>query len=224
MTKAKKPKKVLCFIDGFNLYHGIESLKKPHLKWLDLEKFLRDHLAQEFSSVPHKLADIFYYTAAVEWRGPEVRNHQRAYVDALQGHAKGLLKTRRGKFRKKAWVCPRCKEKITRREEKETDVNIAIDMVSMAHQNRGDIFCLMSADTDLVPILAHLRQNFPHTGISLIFPPNRLHPPAAHFQKKLGVRPREMNARKLSQYLLPAKIPFRNRTITRPKAYAPLAD
>jgi hypothetical protein len=29
-------KRVACFIDGFNLYHSVEELKKPHLKWLNL--------------------------------------------------------------------------------------------------------------------------------------------------------------------------------------------
>jgi hypothetical protein len=27
---------VIAYIDGFNLYHAIDDLEKPHLKWLDL--------------------------------------------------------------------------------------------------------------------------------------------------------------------------------------------
>ncbi len=28
--------RVRCYIDGFNLYHAIQDLGKPHLKWVDL--------------------------------------------------------------------------------------------------------------------------------------------------------------------------------------------
>ncbi len=31
-----KRDRVISFIDGFNLYHAIANLKRPHLKWLDL--------------------------------------------------------------------------------------------------------------------------------------------------------------------------------------------
>jgi len=30
-------RKVIAYIDGFNLYHAIDDLRKPHLKWLDLK-------------------------------------------------------------------------------------------------------------------------------------------------------------------------------------------
>jgi hypothetical protein len=28
--------RVICFVDGFNLYHAIHYLKAPHLKWVNL--------------------------------------------------------------------------------------------------------------------------------------------------------------------------------------------
>ncbi len=27
--------RIIAYIDGFNLYHAIDSLGKPHLKWLE---------------------------------------------------------------------------------------------------------------------------------------------------------------------------------------------
>lgn len=208
-------------MDGLNLYHGIKSLQKPHLKWLDLAGWLQEHLRKKFSPDTHTIAKILYYTADVTGRGEAVRKRQRAYLDALQGHSPDLLKLRRGKFKRKQWTCPCCKQRVKRPEEKETDVNIAIDMVSMAHQKAGDIFCLLSADTDFMPVLEHIRQNFPAIGIHLVFPPNRLHPPYKLFQRKLGICPLEMDRKTLDQYLLPQKVRFGKRTITRPQAYAP---
>lgn len=32
MTKER----VICYIDGFNLYHAIRDLKQPYLKWVNL--------------------------------------------------------------------------------------------------------------------------------------------------------------------------------------------
>ena len=29
-------KRVACYVDGFNLYHAIDDLRKPHLKWVNL--------------------------------------------------------------------------------------------------------------------------------------------------------------------------------------------
>ncbi len=29
-------KKVISYIDGLNLYHAIDDLNRPHLKWVDL--------------------------------------------------------------------------------------------------------------------------------------------------------------------------------------------
>jgi hypothetical protein len=28
--------RVACYIDGFNFYHALDDLAKPHLKWVDL--------------------------------------------------------------------------------------------------------------------------------------------------------------------------------------------
>ena len=33
--------RVVCFIDGFNLYHAIVRLGEPHLKWLDLRRLMQ---------------------------------------------------------------------------------------------------------------------------------------------------------------------------------------
>ncbi len=214
----------MCFVDGFNLYHGIKSLEKPHLKWLDIEGLLRSHIKKEFAPESHIIEKILYYTADVTWLGTGVFKRQRAYVDALQGHSKGILKLRRGKFKKKFSHCPHCNKNFAVREEKETDVNIAIDMLSIAHQDIYDTFCLLSGDTDFVPILEHIRHNFPNIGISLLFPPKRRHDFYGRFKKgEIAVRPRQMDTKALDQYLLPEKVRFRSRTITRPEAYAPPA-
>jgi len=39
---------VIAYIDGFNLYHAIDELAQPHLKWLNLWA-LSSHLLREAS-------------------------------------------------------------------------------------------------------------------------------------------------------------------------------
>lgn len=29
--------RIVCFVDGFNMYHALKQLQQPHLKWLDLQ-------------------------------------------------------------------------------------------------------------------------------------------------------------------------------------------
>ena len=36
--------RVACFIDGFNLYHAIARLGRPHVKWLDLRRLMQRYV------------------------------------------------------------------------------------------------------------------------------------------------------------------------------------
>ena len=29
--------RIVCFVDGFNMYHALKQLQQPHVKWLDLQ-------------------------------------------------------------------------------------------------------------------------------------------------------------------------------------------
>jgi len=56
------------------------------------------------------------------------------------------------------------------REEKRTDVNIAVSMVDDAYQNACDNIVLISGDSDLVPAVATVRSRFPARKITLYVP------------------------------------------------------
>jgi hypothetical protein len=51
-----------CYVDGFNLYHSIEALHEPPLKWSDLRA-----LAQSFLSTDDELRGVVYFTAIADW-------------------------------------------------------------------------------------------------------------------------------------------------------------
>ncbi|MCE3237658.1 MAG: hypothetical protein K0R24_639 [Gammaproteobacteria bacterium] len=44
-------KKVAVYVDGFNLYHGLVNLSKPHLKWLNLKSLAEKFIDQAPESI-----------------------------------------------------------------------------------------------------------------------------------------------------------------------------
>ncbi|MBX9703596.1 MAG: hypothetical protein K2X39_05535 [Silvanigrellaceae bacterium] len=84
--------RVVCFVDGFNLYHALHSIHKPYLKWLDLRK-LFTLLAKPKSQI---ITQILFFSAYPTWK-PDSYFRHRQYVAALQasgvspvmGHLKG---------------------------------------------------------------------------------------------------------------------------------------
>ena len=159
--------RVICFIDGFNLYHAILKLKSSHLKWVNLRS-----LASVFIRPKSQcLVDVFYFSAYADWR-PDSKTRHQQYINALI--ANGVTPVM-GHFKTKDRKCPDCNYKWKSHEEKETDVNIALHMLNLAHQDRFDHAFLISNDSDLVPAIKMVRTNFPHKLITTIVPPKYWH-------------------------------------------------
>ncbi|MFN0158883.1 MAG: NYN domain-containing protein, partial [Bacteroidota bacterium] len=57
--------------------------------------------------------------------------------------------------------------------EKMTDVNIAVEMMNDAFQDRFDTALLVSADSDLTAPIKSIRSLFPNKRIVIAFPPQR---------------------------------------------------
>jgi hypothetical protein len=70
-------RKVIAYIDGFNLYHSIHDLRKPHLKWLDLKA-----LAASICGKGETLVETKYFSAYATWLPSAFLRH-KAYVSAL---------------------------------------------------------------------------------------------------------------------------------------------
>ena len=59
---AGSPMRVACYVDGFNLYHAIHDLQKPHLKWVNLWA-----LAQSICRSGETLTKVAYFSAYATW-------------------------------------------------------------------------------------------------------------------------------------------------------------
>lgn len=156
------------YIDGFNLYFGIKEAFGGKYLWLDLAR-----LAQSILKPQDTLVDVKYFTATVRYPDDK-RQRQRTYLDALA--ARGGLLTYLGRYQQNHTTCRSCGSSWRSDEEKLTDVQIAVQLVSDAFENKFDKALLIGADGDLVPPIDKIRTSFPQKRVVVFFPPKRRSP------------------------------------------------
>ena len=217
-------RRVVALVDGFNLYHAVDELdldpythrplhKKQHLKWLDLAG-----LAKAFIQPTREtLAGVWYFSAFATWLPAPYQRHL-AYVKALQAMGVHVVL---GNFKQKHRHCQKCKTAWIAHEEKESDVNFAIQLLQLAHENAFDKALLLTADTDLVPAIKLVASKFPEKHLVAVIPERRFRTAmelrgACH----QSIRIREHH---LEKNLLPAdmKDDKGNVIFVRPKKYDP---
>lgn len=204
--------RVICFVDGFNLYHALDALKKPYLKWLDLRK-LFSHLTKSKSQI---ITQILFFSAYPTWRPDAYRRH-RNYVTALS--TTGVTPIL-GQFKNKPKQCQKCGSKWVSHEEKETDVNLALALLDLAYKDQYDHAFLLTRDSDLAPAVHKVKQNFPQKKITVLAPYNYRHS-SELVQAADGHK--SINFNHISTSLLPADIYDMggNLVVKRPQEYNP---
>lgn len=158
--------RVITYIDGFNLYFGLRSAGWRSLLWLDLRK-----LSQELLIKNQQLIHTKYFTARVSSPADKVKR-QNTYLEALEALPDTSLHF--GKFLQSPRICPKCKYQDNVPSEKMTDVNIAVEMLSDAFEDRFDTAILISGDSDLRGPISKIRAMFPAKRVVCAFPPNRV--------------------------------------------------
>lgn len=159
--------RVICFVDGFNLYHSINNLKMPHLKWVNPIKLASVFIRPK----SQQLTAVYYFSAYADWL-PDSRKRHVQYVKAITAAgAKPVM----GRFKEKDRQCKKCNLQWKGHEEKETDVNIALAMLELAYKNEYDHAFLISNDSDMVPAINMIRRNFPNKKVTTIAPPRYNH-------------------------------------------------
>ena len=154
------------YIDGFTLYHAIDSLGQLYLKWLDLWA-----LSHSIARANETLQAVNYFSAFATCIAQAEHLRHREYVKALEHKGVTCLM---GHFKSKARTCKQCAASWVQHEEKETDVHIAARLVADAYENRFDRAVLITADSDLAP--QHNQSGFPEKGIICCGTPRALQP------------------------------------------------
>lgn len=94
----------------------------------------------------------------------------RMLIDALKSRGVDVVM---GKFKEKDRYCKKCGASFKAKEEKQTDVNIAVYLFKEALANSYDTAIVMTNDTDLVPAIEGLKSVYPWKKIGVLFPIDR---------------------------------------------------
>lgn len=156
--------RVAVYIDGFNLYHAIDDLNKPHLKWLDLNA-----LALSLCRDGEQLVKTSYFSAYATWMADAYYRH-RQYVAALKATS---VECHMARFSEKTAHCRKCGSSWKTHEEKETDVHFSLTFLEDAMDDHFDRAIIISADSDHVPAVRRVRTRFPGKQVFVATPPNR---------------------------------------------------
>ena len=167
MPGAPVQNRVAVYIDGFNLYFGIRGSGLGRYLWLDLCAFARNLLKDR-----QRLVAVKYFTARVS-KPESKRKRQNAYLDALGTLDPALFSIAYGNYQHNQTTCSRCGEPSDVPNEKQTDVNIAVGMLTDAFKNLFDVALLVSADSDLCPVVKAILSLHPSKRVIAMFPPGR---------------------------------------------------
>jgi uncharacterized LabA/DUF88 family protein len=158
--------RVIAYVDGLNLYHGLRSKKWKRYYWLDIHR-----VAELMLKPGQSLVRTKYFTTVVK-DPPEKKKRQTTFLDAL-----GTLQDfdiYYGYYLSNDYTCWQCGHTREVYHEKMTDVNIATELLSDAFQDKFDTALLYSGDGDLVPPIRAVIQLFPKKRVVVAFPPNRV--------------------------------------------------
>ncbi len=135
------------YVDGFNLYYG--ALKNTPYRWLDIAKLCRIMLPRD------TIHQIKYFTAFVNPRpaDPDQLTRQQIYLRALQTIPN--LEIIYGHFLTHEVMMPLALPKsgyvkVIKTEEKGSDVNLALHLLSDGYKNAYDVAVVVSNDSDLL--------------------------------------------------------------------------
>ena len=158
--------RLIVYVDGFNLYHGLHETAQCRWLWLDLVALAKKLRPRS------QLVALRYFTAPVCGQ-QDALARQQTYSQALETKYPQQVQIIEGRYQKKPRRCRSCGARWTDYEEKETDVNIAVHLVRDVASNAMDSALVVSADSDLSPAIRMAQSMNPDLFIAAAFPPRR---------------------------------------------------
>jgi len=208
MSDSTASARVVYYIDGFNLYHGLmEHTKTRGYRWLNLYSLATGHLLPA-----HTLERVVYFTSVPPWNAAKAARHEK-YISALESTGVEIV---RGRFQRDEIVCRgHCGQLFSRYVEKLTDVNIATRLLHDGVGSKYDWAYLVSGDADLAPAIRTLRAMAPQCKVRVLFPPRRHSTEltqVSHDNRPLGHRA-------LKPHLFPDVVHVDGRKIVKPETW-----
>lgn len=189
------------YVDGFNLYHSVVDHGENWLKWSNLwrlgEILCRAHKA--------RLVKVAFCTAVPEELGP-TRDHHLTYNAALR--ASGVT------------IVPghHMFEPSGKRLEKQSDINLALELILDAEDGLYDIAILLTADSDQAATARRFKERFPSKKLIAISTIGRAVPEKTKSYTKHHA---QLKITQLEESIFPQNVAGNKGTIVRPAAYDP---
>ena len=199
------------YVDGFNLYHAINDLQKPYLKWVSLKRLA------ERSLKPYraKLVETVFCTAYFPGDFDKRKRHE-GYIAAQAAEGTKVVL---GHSIHEPASCRGCGREWRQPREKETDINVALSLFDAAKSGRIDLAFLVTADTDQAATLKFLQRTCPEVETVVLTPPGRA--TSSHLKNVAG-KASKLSETDIDLSILPSMVqPAEGRLITRPPQYAP---
>ena len=155
--------RVISYIDGFNLYFGLKRKDWKRYYWLNVQK-----LSENLLSAGQSLIATKYFTSRIT-SPPDKVKRQNTFLEALP--TLSSFKIFYGKYQMNSQECKRCGKIWPSPSEKMTDVNISVELLSDAFQDKFDTALLISGVGDLTGPIEKIHELFPTKRIVIAFPP-----------------------------------------------------
>lgn len=208
------------YVDGFNLFYA--ALSGSRHKWLDLFSLFQNHVLKPAAVVEQ----VHYYTAPIKASAADDKQapiRQQRYLRALHAYRSDRVTIRQGFIQR---TTPRLRlvehasdtrktttAKVWHFAEKQTDVNLAADLISDAWKGRMEQAVICSNDSDLMGALEALRNDHPALRIGLVAPIRNVRHLSADLKQHVHWH-KILSATHLAAAQLPNKIP--GTPLTRP--------
>ena len=157
--------RTIAYVDGYNLYYGLREAGLKRFYWLNIQAMVRHLLKSGQTLVATK-----YFTTIIK-QPEDRRRRQQVFLEALG--TLGDFQIYYGHFLANEVHCHKCGHVHQAFHEKMTDVNISVELMTDAFQDRFDVALLVSADSDLVGPVKAVRQLFSGKRVVVAFPPDR---------------------------------------------------
>lgn len=160
--------RVIAYVDGFNLYFGLRSKGWRRYYWLNPWV-----MAQNLLKPGQQLEAVKYFTARIsaDTGDPGKRRRQSSWLEAVETVVG--VQVIYGHYLPKPLKCHSCGATWISHEEKMTDVNMAVEILRDAFDDAFDTALLISADSDLAPVLEAIRARLPAKRVIVVCPPDR---------------------------------------------------
>jgi len=219
----------IVYIDGYNFYYGL--LRNTDYKWLDIVGLVK-HICH-IQNPDIEVKGVKFFTAPVitrvATRGEKAQQAQDAYHKALISSNPDILEIINGYHVLEKGYLPRYKRPIDkadrvevwRLEEKQTDVNIALQLYRDVVKQECEQVILVSSDSDLEPPLKYLKQDFPDLVLGLILPrkqpiEKKYRPPNTSLSRYTDWTRSYIREDELKQFQFPDKVPTRKKPAIKP--------